>query len=123
MNEPEKTRTTLRKRSTHIEGEEVTVELGMKALPKKVAYMTDANEEEVAQVGGEKNVVRRVLLVELFELGPCFMSGFVSIVFVRAKTKLQVIGGGELFRGGRGGGECEAVRIITGGVVDNVFLG
>jgi hypothetical protein len=62
--------TTLQKETTHIKGKEVTVECGMKALPKKVAYMTEANEEEVAQVGGEKDVVRRILLMDLFELGP-----------------------------------------------------
>jgi hypothetical protein len=62
--------------------------------------------------------------MEHFELGPWFMCGSVSIVFVCAKTKLQMIGRGELFRGGRGSGESEAVRIIiTGGVVNNLFLG
>jgi hypothetical protein len=91
---------------THIEGEEVTVESGIETLPEKVAYVTEAKEDEVAQVGGEKNVVRRILLVNLLELNPWFVCGFVSIVFVRAKTKLQMIGGGELFRGRRGDGVC-----------------
>jgi hypothetical protein len=93
MNKP----SPLQQETTHIEGEKVTVERGMKALPEEVTYMTEAKEEEVAQVGGEKNVVRRILLVDLLELGPWFVCGFVSIIFVRAKTKLQMIGGGELF--------------------------
>jgi hypothetical protein len=63
--------TTLRKPDdTHIEGEKVTVECGMNALPKKVAYMTNANEENIAQIGGDNDVVRGILLVNLFELGP-----------------------------------------------------
>jgi hypothetical protein len=67
--------------------------------------VTDAKEDEVAQiVGGEKNVVRRILLVDLLELDPWFVCGFVSTIFVRAKTELQMIGGGELFRGRRGDG-------------------
>jgi len=68
----------------------------MKALPKKVAYVADANEKEVAEVGGDEDVVRGILLVGLFDLGPSFVCGPVSIVFIRAKAKLQVIGG-ELF--------------------------
>jgi hypothetical protein len=71
----------------------VTVECGTKALPKKVAYVTDANEKEVAEVRGDEDVVRGILLVGLFELGPRFVRGPVSIVFIRAKAKLQVIGG------------------------------
>ena len=85
--------------------------------------MTDTDEEEVAHVGGEKDVVWGILLVEHFELGPWFMCGSISIVFIRAKTKLQMVGRGKLFRGGRGGGESEPVRIITGGVVNSLFLG
>ena len=49
----------------------------MKALP--VAYMTEAKEEEVAQVGGEKDVVRRILLMYLFDLCPWFVSRLVSM--------------------------------------------
>jgi hypothetical protein len=71
----------------------VTVECGTKALPKKVAYVTDANEDEVAEVGGDENVVRGILLVGLFELDPRFVCGPVPIVFIRAKAKLQMIGG------------------------------
>ncbi len=69
----------------------------MNALPKKVAYMTNANEENIAHVGGDDDVVGGILLVNLFELGPWFVCGPVSIIFVRAETKLQMIGGGELF--------------------------
>lgn len=77
-------------------GEKVTVECGMKALPKKVAYVTDANEDEVAEVGRDEDVVRGILLAGLFDLGPRFVCGPVSIIFIRAKAKLQMIGG-ELF--------------------------
>lgn len=71
----------------------MTVGCGTKALPKKVAYVADANEEEVAQVGGDEDVVRGILLVALFDLGPRFVCGPVSIVFIRAKAKLQMVGG------------------------------
>lgn len=75
----------------------MAVECGIKALPKKVAYVTDANEQEVADVGCEEDVVRGILLVALFDLGPLSVCGPVSIVFIRAKTELQMTGGGDLF--------------------------
>jgi hypothetical protein len=74
----------------------MTVGCGIKALPKKVAYVTDANDDEEAEVGGDEDVVRGILLGALFDLGPRFVCGPVSIVFIRAKAKLQMIGG-ELF--------------------------
>jgi hypothetical protein len=84
------------RKTTHMGGEKVTVECGMKALPKKVAYVTDANEDEVAEVGGDEDVVRGILLAGLLDLGPRFVCGPVSIIFIRAEAKLQMIGG-ELF--------------------------
>jgi hypothetical protein len=71
----------------------MTVGCGIKALPKKVAYVADANEEEVAEVSGDENVVRGILLVALFDWGSKFVCRPVSIVFIRAKTKLQMVGG------------------------------
>jgi len=75
----------------------VTVRGGTKALPKKVAYMAHANEEEIAQIGGNKNVVGGILFMIFFELSPLFVCRSVSIIFVCAKTKLQVLDGNELF--------------------------
>lgn len=72
----------------------MTVECGIKAFPKKVPYVTDANEEEEAEVGGDEDVVRGILLVALFDRSPRFVCGPVSIVIIRAKAKLQMIGGG-----------------------------
>jgi hypothetical protein len=65
------------------------VERGMKALPEKVAHMTEANEEEVAQVGGKKDVVRRILPIDLFNLCPWFVPRLVSIVLESRSRKSQ----------------------------------
>ena len=70
----------------------MTVGRGIKALPEKVAYVTDANDDNVAEVGGEEDVVRGILLVALLDLGPRFVCGPISIVFIRAKAKLQMVG-------------------------------
>ena len=75
----------------------MTVRRGTKALPKKVAYVANANEEEIAQIGSDKNVVGGVLFMIFFELSPRFVCRSVSIIFVCAKTKLQVLEGNELF--------------------------
>jgi hypothetical protein len=100
MNKPKRTvarnKASKTGQTTHIEGDEVTVGCGTKALPKKVAYVTDAKEDEVVEVGGDEDVVRGILLVALFYLGPRFVCGPVSIVFIGAKAKLQMISG-ELF--------------------------
>jgi len=71
----------------------VTIECGIEALPKKVAYVTDADDNEEAEVGGDEDVVRGILLVALLNLGPRFVCGPVSMVFIRAISKLQMIGG------------------------------
>jgi hypothetical protein len=59
--------------------------------------MANANEEEIVQVGGKDNVVRGILLIGLFELGSRFVCRLVPIVFVCAKTELQMVGRNELF--------------------------
>jgi len=59
--------------------------------------VTHADEEENAQIGGEENVVWRILLMDLLELGSGFMRRLVSIVFVLAETKLQMVSRGDLF--------------------------
>ena len=69
---------------------------GMKELPKKVAYMPKAKEEEIAQTCGEKNVVGRILQM-FFDLDPWVVCRSISIIFVGAETKLQVVGGNVLF--------------------------
>jgi len=53
----------------------------------------DANEDEEAEVCGDEDVVRGILLMVLFDLGPGFVCRPVPIVFIRAKAKLQMIGG------------------------------
>lgn len=95
----------------------MTVGSGVEALPKEVAYMAQANEEKIAQIRGKENVVRRVLM-KFFDLGPRFVCRPISIIFVRAKTKLQMVGGNELFRGRRDDGVCQTVRIVIWVVVD-----
>ena len=100
----------------------MTVGSGVEALPKEVAYMAQANEEKIAQICGKKNVVRRILLVRFFDLGPRFVCRPISIIFVRAKTKLQVVTRNELFRSRRGDGVCQTVRIVIGVVVNYSVL-
>jgi len=73
-------------------GKKVTVESGINTLSKEIAYVAYENEEEIAQIGGEENVVWRVLFIGLRELGPGFMRRSVSITFVCTETKLQMVG-------------------------------
>lgn len=75
----------------------MTIERGMNPFPKKVAYVTHANEEEIAQIGGYENIVRRFMFMKFFERGPWFVCRPVSIVFVCTKTKLKMVGRNELF--------------------------
>jgi hypothetical protein len=48
------------------------VECGTKVLPIKLTYVTDANEDEVAEVGGDADVIKGILLIALFALSPRF---------------------------------------------------
>lgn len=75
----------------------MTIERGTKPFPKKVTYVTHANKEEIAQIGGNENIVGGIIFVKFFERGPWFVCRRVSIVFVHAKPKLKMVGGNELF--------------------------
>jgi hypothetical protein len=68
-----------------------------KTLPEEIPYMTHADKEEIAQIGGEENVVWRILLRGLLELGSGFMRRLVSIIFIWAKTELQMVSRDDLF--------------------------
>ena len=69
----------------------------MKTLPKEISHVTHGDKEEIAQMGSEENVVWRVLLMSLLELGPRLMGGLVSIMFVWAETELQMVSRDDLF--------------------------
>ena len=75
----------------------MTIERATKPFPKKVAYVTHANKEEIAQIGGNENIVRRIMFMKFFEWGPWVVCRPVSIGFVRTKTKLKMVGRNELF--------------------------
>lgn len=82
---------------TYLEGKKVTMESGIKSLSEEIADVTHTDEEEIAQVGGEKNVVWRVRFNGLLELASEFMRRLVSIIFVCTEAKLQMISGDDLF--------------------------
>ena len=94
----------------------MTVGRGVKALPQKVAYIPQVKEEEIAQICGEKDVVGRILHM-FFDLGSWFVCRSISIIFVRAETKAQVVGGNKLFRGGKNDWVCQTIRVVIGVVV------
>ena len=71
----------------------------MKTLPKEISHVTHGDKEETAQTGGEENVVWRFLLMSLLELGSGCMGRRVSIIFVWAEAKLQMVSRDDLFRG------------------------
>lgn len=89
--EPGRSRTTIHGDMTYIEGKQVAIESGIKTLPEEIPYMTYTYIKDIAQIGGEENVVWRVLLMCLLELGSGFMGRLVSIIFVWAKTELQMV--------------------------------
>ena len=82
---------------TYLEGKNVAVESGIKTLSEEIADMTHADKEEIAQIGGDENVVRRILLNCLLKLGSGFMRRPVSIIFIYAETKLQMVSRDDLF--------------------------
>ena len=82
---------------TYVKGKYVTVGSGIKTLPKEISYVTHEDKEEAAKIGGEENVVWRVLLMNFLELGSGFMGRCVSIIYVWAETKLQMVSREVLF--------------------------
>jgi hypothetical protein len=82
---------------TYIKGKQVTIESGIKTLPEEIPYTTYKDIKDIAQIGGEENVIWGVLLMGLLELGSGFMGRLVSIIFVWAKTELQMVSRDGLF--------------------------
>ena len=75
----------------------MTIESGTKTLPKEIPYMTHADKEKKAQIGGDDNVIWRVMLRSLPELSSGFMGRLVSIIVVWARSELQIISRDGLF--------------------------
>jgi hypothetical protein len=82
---------------TYVKGKNMTVESGIKSLSEEIADVTHTDEEEIAQVGGDKNVVWRVMFNGLLELASEFMRRRISIIFVYTEAKLQMISRNDLF--------------------------
>jgi hypothetical protein len=51
----------------------MTIKRGTKSFSKKVTDVTHANKEEIAQIGGDENIVGRILFMKFFERGPWFV--------------------------------------------------
>lgn len=76
-----------------------------KTLSKEVARMTKTDDHEVAYVGGEENVIRRLLDWVLLERFRVVMLGDATIGLICAVTKFCVNGSEDF-----GGGRCERVH-------------
>ena len=84
--------------NTHTTGYQVSVRGRAQPLAHKVAHMTKDDENQITDVGREKNVVGRVLL-HVHGKGSIRRAMFrgVSVRLVCAVTKLSVYGGEHLF--------------------------
>lgn len=100
-------------KKTYIFRYQVSIGRGIEAFSDKVADVTEADEDEVANVGREKNIVGGVMLNVCRDLGASNMSRGESIPAVGAVAKLCVDSGKDLFRGWRPGGEGETVGVVV----------
>ena len=81
---------------THVPWEEMSVVLPAETLANEVAEMSQADDENVADVGGEDDVVRWVLFGDALVRRACAVLRGVAVVLVRAVPKLGVHGGEHL---------------------------
>lgn len=95
---------------------------GIEAFTNKVAHVPKADEDEIADVGGEKDVVWRVVFDVGGDLGTGDMGRGESEPLVCAMAKLCVDGGEDLLRGGGAGRERETVVVVVV-VVEGGVLG
>jgi hypothetical protein len=89
-----------------------------KTLSDEVTHMTKTDDHEVAYVGSEKNIVRRLFDCVLLEWFRIVMLRDATICLIRTVTKLCVNGSEVLGRGRCTGIHKTVVRII---LVDGVF--
>lgn len=93
---------------------------GTEALAHKVAHMAEDNEDEVADVGGEEDVVGRVL-DDMGGVGcPWGVCAGDAVLCVGTVAKLGMEGLEDLLRGGWVEGEGEGVVLDFCGVEDGV---
>lgn len=88
-------------------------------LPEKIPDMAENDDQQVAHVSREEDVVRRVLLRVALVLRASAVLRGVSMILVGTVAKLGVHGREDLLRGRRDTRIREAVRIVQPVLVEN----
>lgn len=100
------------RRSTYIVGEEVCVSRGLESFSKEIPQMTETDEDHVADVGREQNVIGWILLSMVRD---GFARGVLrgeAVFLVRAMAKLGVDGSEDLFRSRRNGWVGKSIVVV-----------
>jgi hypothetical protein len=84
-----------------------------KTFSEEVTHMTKAEENEVTDVGGEEDIIWRLLDGVFFHRFGVVMLGDAAIGLVCTVTKLRVNGGKDLFRGWGCKGVRETIALIV----------
>ncbi len=111
----------MRKQRTHVFKHEVSVGIGLETFAKEVPNMANNDDEDIADVGGEEDVVGRLLLDDTFDRFSKRMTRSEPEGFISAVTKFRVDGGENLFGSGWNAGIGEAIFGLVSLVKDSVF--
>lgn len=100
-----------RVRKAYVVRQQVLVGGSEHSLANKVANMAQDNEDEVANVGGQEDIVWGVNLNSVQRRSRNVLAG-VSVLFICAMTKFRVKSGENLLRRGRSRWENETVDVV-----------
>lgn len=100
-----------REEGTYIVGHEVSEVRLCETLSKEITHMTKTEEDEVAYVGGEEDVVWGLLNSVLLDRFTIIMLGDATIGLVCTVTKFRVNRGEDLLRGWGSTGVGERVGL------------
>jgi hypothetical protein len=84
-----------------------------KTLSEEITHMTKTEENEVTDIGGEEDIIWRLLDGVLFHGFGVVMLGDATVGLVCAMTKLHVNSGEDLFRGWGCKGVRETIALIV----------
>jgi hypothetical protein len=102
---------------------QVRVEGRSETLSDKVAHMAEADKENIAEVGGDKDVIRRLRHFQEIDFFSGSENRCVSVLLVRTMTELGMDGAEHLLRGWGNNGYRETVGIIELRIMKNGVFG
>ena len=93
-------------------GHKMVIEPRQKTLSEEVAQMAQADEDNIGEVGGQQDIVRRLLFLRQTYCDASGVRRGVPKALVRAMAELRVYSGEDLLGGGGDRRQGQPIRVV-----------